>query len=76
MQKMLSCSFNKTLENREGFLQVKVEKFDEVTENTLMKYKNLIPEAQSVIIKGAAHMTMQDNPGENNAAISSFLVLD
>ncbi len=53
-----------------------MEKFDEVTENTLMKYKNLIPGAQSVIIKGAAHMTMQDNPGENNAAISSFLVLD
>jgi proline iminopeptidase len=72
----------KTYDRLEQLKNIKVPtllmagEFDEVTENTLMKYKNLIPGAQSVVIKGAAHMTMQDNPKENNAAISSFLVLD
>jgi proline iminopeptidase len=48
--------------------------FDEVTPKTLEKYVSLIPNAKSAIISNAAHMTMQDNPTENNQVIRRFLM--
>ncbi len=47
--------------------------FDEATPETVKYYHSLIPGSKFVMIKNSAHETMNDNPEENNKAISDFL---
>lgn len=47
--------------------------FDEARPETVQFYQSLVPGAKFEVIKGAAHITMQDKPEENNQAISGFL---
>jgi len=47
--------------------------FDEARPTTVEYYKSLIPNAQMVVIKGAAHLEMHDQPELNAAAIRKFM---
>lgn len=47
--------------------------FDEARPATVQYYQSLVPGAKLEIIKDAAHLTMQDNPDENNRVIMDFL---
>jgi proline iminopeptidase len=47
--------------------------FDEARPSTVRYYQSLVPGAKFELIKGAAHMTSQDNPEENNRVIAEFL---
>jgi proline iminopeptidase len=47
--------------------------FDEARPATVQYYQSLVPGAKFEMIKGAGHLTMQDNPEENNKAIRDFL---
>lgn len=52
---------------------IMIGEYDEVTVKSLDHYTSLIPGAQSAIISNSAHMTMQDNPEENNKVIRRFI---
>jgi len=47
--------------------------YDEARPSTVEYYSSLVPDSRFVIIKNAAHMTMQDNPEEDLKAIRDFL---
>lgn len=47
--------------------------FDEARPTTVNYYKSLVAGAQMVIIPGAGHLTMQDNPKADIKAINDFL---
>jgi len=47
--------------------------FDAARPSTVEYYKSLTPNSKVVIISGAGHMTMHDNPSEEIKAISEFL---
>lgn len=47
--------------------------FDEATPASVEIFKNRVPGAQLAVIAGAAHLTMQDQPEQNNKVISDFL---
>lgn len=47
--------------------------FDEATPPSVEFFKSRVPGAQMAVIKGAAHLTMQDEPEQNNKVISDFL---
>jgi len=47
--------------------------FDEATPKTVSFFKSLTPQAEFVMIKDAAHLTMHDKPEENIKAIRQFL---
>jgi len=47
--------------------------FDEARPSTVKYYQSLVPGAKFEIIKGAAHITMQDNPQESNRVVTDFL---
>jgi len=47
--------------------------YDEARPETTKYYASLVPESEFVVIKNAAHMTMQDNPEEDLRAIRDFL---
>jgi len=46
--------------------------FDEARPGTVKYYSSLVPGAKFVIIKNAAHLTMQDNASENIKVINDF----
>ncbi len=48
--------------------------FDEARPSTVRYYQSLVPGAKFTIIEGAAHLTMQDRPAENNKAIVDFIM--
>ncbi len=47
--------------------------FDEARPSTVKYYQSLVPGAKFEIIKGAAHLTMQDKPEESNKVVIDFL---
>ncbi len=47
--------------------------FDEARPSTVNYYKTLVANSQMVIIPGAGHLTMQDNPEADINAINAFL---
>jgi proline iminopeptidase len=47
--------------------------FDAARPSTVEYYKSLTPNSKLVVISGAGHMTMHDNPSEEIKAISEFL---
>jgi proline iminopeptidase len=47
--------------------------FDEATPETVKSYHDLVPGSKYIVIRNSAHETMNDNPEENNKAISDFL---
>ena len=47
--------------------------FDEARPTTVQYYQSLVPGAKFEVIKGAGHLTMQDEPEENNKVIIDFL---
>ena len=47
--------------------------FDEARPSTVKYYRGLVPGAKFEVIKGAAHLTMQDNPEESNKVVIDFL---
>lgn len=47
--------------------------FDEATPASVEFFKNQVPGAQMEVIQGAAHLTMQDKPEQNNEVIRDFL---
>lgn len=47
--------------------------YDEARPATVKYFQSLIPGAKFVEIKGAGHLTMQDNPVANNKAVETFL---
>jgi proline iminopeptidase len=47
--------------------------FDEARPSSVRYYTSLIPGAQFQVISNAAHVTMGDNPKENNRVLSEFL---
>ncbi|MES2592279.1 MAG: proline iminopeptidase-family hydrolase [Bacteroidota bacterium] len=47
--------------------------FDEARPSTVKYYQSLVAGAEFKLIENAGHMTMQDNPEQNNQAISDFL---
>jgi proline iminopeptidase len=47
--------------------------FDEARPSTVKYYQSLVPGAKFELIKGAAHLTMQDKPGESNKVVIDFL---
>jgi proline iminopeptidase len=47
--------------------------FDEAVPGTVRSYASLMPNAEVVIIAGAAHLTMQDAPEENVRVVREFL---
>jgi len=47
--------------------------FDEALPSTVKYYQSLVPGAKYEEIEGAAHLTMQDNPEENNKVIKNFI---
>jgi proline iminopeptidase len=47
--------------------------FDEACPSTVKYYQSLVPGARFEMIKGAAHMTMQDKPDESNKVVIEFL---
>jgi proline iminopeptidase len=47
--------------------------FDEARPTTVAYYDSLVPNSKFVIIKDAAHMTMQDNPEQDVKEIRDFL---
>jgi proline iminopeptidase len=47
--------------------------YDEARPETTKYYAGLVPDSKFVVIKDAAHMTMQDNPEEDIKAIESFI---
>ncbi len=47
--------------------------FDEARPSTVKYYASLVPGSKFVIIKNAAHLTMQDNAPQNIKVISDFL---
>jgi len=47
--------------------------FDEAIPATVQDFQSLVPDSQLKVITNAAHITMHDNPEENNAVISEFL---
>ncbi len=63
--------------NRLGEIKIPIllmcGEFDEATPETVKYYHSLITDSKFVVIKNSAHETMNDNPEENNKAISDFL---
>lgn len=47
--------------------------FDEARPSTVKYYQSLVSGAEFKLIENAGHMTMQDNPEQNNKAINEFL---
>jgi len=47
--------------------------FDEARPETTEYYASLVPNSKFAVIKGAAHMTMQDNPEQDLFEIKSFI---
>ncbi len=47
--------------------------YDEAAPETVKYYHSLVPNSKFIVIKNSAHETMNDNPEENNKAISDFL---
>jgi proline iminopeptidase len=47
--------------------------YDEARPETTKYYADLVPGSKFVVIKNAAHMTMQDNPEQDIKEITSFL---
>jgi proline iminopeptidase len=47
--------------------------FDEARPSTVKYYQSLVPGAKFEVIKGSAHLTMQDKPEENNRVVMDFL---
>lgn len=47
--------------------------FDEARPSTVQYYQSLVPGAKFELIPGAAHLTMQDKPGEYNKVVAAFL---
>jgi proline iminopeptidase len=47
--------------------------FDEARPSTVKYYQSLVPGAKFVLIKSAAHLTMQDKPEETNKAVIDFI---
>jgi len=47
--------------------------FDEARPETTEHYADLTPDSKFVVIKNAAHMTMQDNPEEDIKTINNFI---
>ena len=47
--------------------------FDEARPATVKYYQSLVPGAKFKLIKGAAHLTMQDQPEESNKVVREFL---
>lgn len=47
--------------------------FDEVSVPTLQYYHSLTPNSKYVVIKGAGHITMHDNPEQSIQGISKFM---
>ena len=47
--------------------------YDEARPETTKYYAGLVPDSKFVVIKDAAHMTMQDNPEEDIKTIESFI---
>ncbi len=47
--------------------------YDEARPETTKYYANLVPNSKFVVIKGAAHMTMQDNPEQDIKEIVDFI---
>lgn len=47
--------------------------YDEATPATVAFYQSLVPGSELAVIKGAAHLTMQDEPGENVRVVREFL---
>jgi proline iminopeptidase len=47
--------------------------FDEARPSTVKYYQSLVPGSKFEIIKGAAHITMQDKPEESNKVATDFL---
>jgi len=47
--------------------------FDEARPSTVKYYQSLVPGAKFEVIKGAAHLTMQDKPEQSNRVVSDFL---
>jgi proline iminopeptidase len=50
-----------------------VGEYDEGTPAGARRYQSLVPGAELVVIEGAAHMTMQDEPERELAAVRDFL---
>jgi len=48
-------------------------KYDEARPETTKYYASLVPDSKFVVIKDAAHMTMQDNPEQDIKEIRNFL---
>lgn len=47
--------------------------FDEARPETAKYFQSLVPNSQFEMTKGAAHMTIQDSPGEDIKVISNFI---
>lgn len=47
--------------------------FDEARPSTVRRQAALVPGAEMVVIPGAAHLTMHDNPDETNRVVGDFL---
>lgn len=47
--------------------------FDEARPSTVKYYQSLVPGAKFELIKGAAHLTMQDKPEETNKVVIDFI---
>ena len=47
--------------------------YDEARPNTVRYFQSLISGSKLIVIKNSGHETMQDNPADNNEAISDFL---
>ena len=47
--------------------------YDEARPVTTKYYASLVPDSKFVVIKNAAHMTMQDNPEQDIKEIRNFL---
>jgi proline iminopeptidase len=47
--------------------------FDEAIPGTVKYYSSLVPDAKFEVVKNAAHLTMIDNPSENNRIIRRYL---
>ena len=47
--------------------------YDEARPATVASYQSLVPDARFAIINDAAHLTMHDNPEQNNQVIADFL---
>lgn len=47
--------------------------FDEARPSTVKYYQSLVPGAQFEMVKGAGHLTMQDEPDQSNKVVIEFL---